>query len=62
MSKLSKCKEKKICGVCCGIADHLGIDRTVVRVGFVLGAIFSASALFWLYLLFAIVMPKPEES
>ncbi len=61
MTRLSKCKEdKKIFGVCCGIAHSTGLDPTVVRIGFIVGTIITGSILFWMYLLMAIVMPKEE--
>ncbi|MSU00781.1 PspC domain-containing protein [Tissierella pigra] len=34
--------DKKICGVCGGIAEYFGIDSTLVRLGWVLLSIFSA--------------------
>lgn len=60
MKKLSKCKDRKIFGVCCGIANVIDFDPTIVRLGFIIGAIFTGSILFWVYLLMAIVMPKKE--
>ena len=60
MTKLQKCKDKMLFGVCCGIAKSLGLDVSVVRVGFVIGTLFTGSLLFWMYLLFAIVLPKQE--
>lgn len=60
MNKLTKCKERKLFGVCCGIAKAIDFDPSIVRLGFVIGSIFTGSILFWLYLLMAIVMPKEE--
>jgi phage shock protein PspC (stress-responsive transcriptional regulator) len=61
MTKLSKCKEnKQLFGVCCGIARSIGLDATIVRIGFVVGTIITGSILFWMYLLMAVVMPKDE--
>jgi phage shock protein C len=60
MNKLSKCKERKLFGVCCGIANSVGLDPSFVRLGFIIGAIFTGSILFWVYLLMAIVMPNEE--
>ena len=36
-----KTSEKKICGVCAGLAEYLNIDVTVVRVLFVLLSLFT---------------------
>jgi phage shock protein PspC (stress-responsive transcriptional regulator) len=58
MKKLTKCTDKMIFGVCCGIANSLNIDISLIRLMFVLGAIFTGSLLFWLYLLLAIILPS----
>lgn len=56
--KLYKSKtDKKIDGVCAGIAEFFGIDPTLVRVGWAL------MCLFWFvgviaYIVFAIVIPR----
>nr|MCR4699013.1 PspC domain-containing protein [Bacilli bacterium]MCR5345177.1 PspC domain-containing protein [Lachnospiraceae bacterium] len=34
--KLRKSEERKICGVCGGIGEYLGVDPTVVRLLWVL--------------------------
>lgn len=46
----------KIGGVCAGLANHLDIDVTIIRVLFVLGAIFGFAG-FWIYLAFWIIVP-----
>lgn len=52
--------DKKLCGVCGGIAEYLGIDSTVVRLILVL-AIFCAGTGALAYIVAALVMPdKPE--
>lgn len=58
MNKLQKSKNKMLFGVCGGIAEALGIDPSLVRIGFVIGAFLTGSLLFWIYLLMAIVLPK----
>jgi hypothetical protein len=58
MKKLTKCTDKMAFGVCCGIANSLNIDTSLIRIIFVLGAIFTGSLLFWLYLLLAIILPS----
>lgn len=50
-----------IFGVCAGISDHLGINTALLRVGFVLAAIFSGSLFFWLYLLLGIFLPVQDQ-
>lgn len=49
---------KMIFGVCAGLSDMTGIDVTVIRLATVLGAIFTGSLIFWIYLLLGIVLPR----
>ena len=52
--------DKKLCGVCAGIAEYLGIDSTVIRLLWVLGTLFVGAGIL-AYIIAAIVMPnKPE--
>ncbi|MEO6167500.1 MAG: PspC domain-containing protein [Chitinophagales bacterium] len=48
--------EKKLFGVCSGIANYFDIDPTIVRVLFVFGFLVFGSGLL-LYLILAIAMP-----
>lgn len=48
----------KWAGVCAGIADYAGIDVTVVRIGFVLGTVFSGGNLLLAYFIIAWLAPK----
>ena len=49
--------DKKICGVCGGLAKYFGIDSTLVRLAFVLFCLLGGSGIL-LYLICAIVMPN----
>ena len=52
--------DKKLCGVCGGLAEYLGIDSTVVRLILVLAVLFAGVG-FLAYIIAALVMPvKPE--
>lgn len=63
MSKLTKCtKDKSLFGVCCGISKATGIDVTIIRLALVLGALFTGSILFWVYIIAALVLPNDEQS
>ena len=53
-------KNKKIAGVAAGIADFLGIDATLVRIAFVIGAIFGSGVTIPLYLILSFVLPAAE--
>jgi len=61
MSKLTRGKHKMIFGDCAGIAEYTGIDVTLIRIATVIGTLFSASILFWVYLLLGILLPPREE-
>ena len=61
MNRLTKSsKDKMIFGVCGGLSDWTGIDSSIIRIGFVLGSIFSGSLLFWIYLLLGIILPTQD--
>ncbi|MDQ3886763.1 MAG: PspC domain-containing protein [Actinomycetota bacterium] len=47
---------KWIAGVCAGIADRLGVSRSLVRIGFVLFGLFGVGEI--VYIALWILMPK----
>ena len=47
--------DKKLCGVCGGLAKYLSLDSTVVRLVFVLLALFACGIL--AYIVCALIMP-----
>lgn len=47
---------KKICGVCAGIAKYFDIDVTLVRLAWAIFAVFAGSGVL-AYIICAIVMP-----
>lgn len=58
--------DKKLLGVCGGIAEYLNLDPTLVRIAFVVGIIGSGASFVLAYLALAFIMPKeppltPEE-
>lgn len=59
--KLTKSNNKMVAGVCAGIAEYLGWDPTLVRIVYLLLALFSAGFPgLLLYLILCIVMPQHE--
>ncbi|MBO4488627.1 MAG: PspC domain-containing protein [Bacteroidales bacterium] len=52
--------DKKIAGVCGGIAEYLDVDPTVIRILFLI-ALFCASFGFWAYIIVWIAAPKGPE-
>lgn len=48
---------KKLCGVCGGLAEHFDIDPTIIRLIFVFLTLFGGGGLL-IYLICALVIPK----
>ncbi|OPX24364.1 MAG: hypothetical protein B1H02_03595 [Candidatus Latescibacteria bacterium 4484_107] len=51
-------KDRRIAGVCGGIADYFGMDATIVRLAWVLGTIASVGTGVLVYFVMAIVVPE----
>jgi phage shock protein C len=51
--------DRMIAGVCGGLGQHFGIDPSVVRIVFVLLAIFGGSGVV-LYLVLWLILPRPS--
>lgn len=60
--RLVKSRDKKIAGVCGGLAEYFNIDPTFVRIATVAITIFSSGWALVPYLILAITMPKPGMS
>jgi phage shock protein PspC (stress-responsive transcriptional regulator) len=58
MKSLKKSKNRKLFGVCGGLAEYLDIDPSFIRIGFVIGSFLTGSVLFWIYILLAIILPS----
>lgn len=57
MNKLHKSNtDKKLCGVCGGLAETLGIDSTIVRLIWAALVVFFGTGILF-YLLAALIMP-----
>lgn len=59
MKKLTKSSDRKLCGVCAGIAEYLNIDPTIIRVIWVIYALLIGAGLF-AYIICALIMPNKE--
>jgi phage shock protein C len=59
--KLYKGRDKKIFGVCSGLAEYFDMDATVMRLIFV-GAFFLLGTGILAYIVMAIVMPNPPNT
>ena len=61
MKKLCKSnKNRKICGVCGGIAEYLNADPTLIRLAFILISMAAGSGLL-AYIVAALIMPEANE-
>ena len=49
--------DKKICGVCGGLAEYLNVDSTIIRLILVLSILFLGGGLL-AYLIAALIMPN----
>ncbi len=54
-------REKKIAGVCCGIADYFGIDPTLVRIGWVVFSLAGGSGIL-AYIIAMIIIPERPDA
>ena len=62
MKKLAKSnKNRKICGVCGGIAEYLNADPTLIRLAFILIAMAAGRGLL-AYIVAALIMPEASET
>lgn len=55
--RFHKSADRKLCGVCGGVAEYLDIDPTVVRILWILMVIFAGFGIL-LYLILALLMPN----
>lgn len=54
-------KDRKIAGVCGGLADYFGIDSTIVRILWALAVMVSYGTGFILYLVFWLIVPREKN-
>ena len=53
--------DKKLCGVCSGIADYFSLDPTLVRLAWAVLVVFGGSGIL-AYILAAIIIPEGPQS
>lgn len=54
-------KDRKIAGVCGGLAEYFGIDSTIVRILWTLAVMVSYGTGFILYLVFWLIVPRERN-
>ncbi len=52
-------KNKKLAGVCAGVAEYFGLDVTLVRIIWLVLTLMGSLGL-WIYLILMLVLPKAE--
>ena len=57
--RLTRSDDKMIGGVCAGLAEYLDIDRTIVRIVWVLMVLFAGFGIL-LYVILWLIMPKQQ--
>ncbi len=55
--KLFRSRDRMLGGVCAGVADYLGFDKTIARLIFA-ALILAGTVGFWIYLLMWIIVPE----
>ena len=53
--------DKKLCGVCGGLAKYLDLDPTIIRIIWILLVVFGGTGIL-LYLVCALVMPNDTDA
>lgn len=53
--------DRKLCGVCAGIANYFVIDSTIVRLLFILAGAFTVGGMLLAYFIMAFVMPDEPD-
>jgi phage shock protein PspC (stress-responsive transcriptional regulator) len=54
-------QDRRLAGICGGLADYFQCDSTLVRIIWVAGAFFSAGIALLLYLVLIFVIPNEDE-
>ena len=57
--RLTKSRDKKIFGVCGGVAEYFDMDPTVVRIIWLLAVLCAGTGVL-AYLIAALIMPDPD--
>ena len=58
--KLVRSADKKIAGVCGGLAEYFGMDASIVCIIWLLATIFTAFAGVLIYIILMLVMPAQK--
>ena len=59
--RLYRSADRSIAGVCGGLADYFGLDRSLVRIATLLLIIFGGLSL-WIYIILWIIIPEAPKA
>ncbi|TFE19516.1 PspC domain-containing protein [Cohnella luojiensis] len=54
-------RDRKLFGVCGGLADYLGVDATLLRILLIVVAVFSAGSVIIVYIIAGFVIPREPQ-
>lgn len=60
MKKLYRKRNSQIAGICSGISDYVNIDKTIIRVIFII-LFFTTFPIVWVYLIMWLLIPKEDS-
>lgn len=59
--RLYKSRDKKVSGVCAGIAEYFGIDPTLIRLLWAVGTLFTVGTGILAYVICALIIPDVPD-
>jgi len=54
-------RDRKLFGICGGLADYLGVDATLLRILLIVVAVFSGGAVILVYIIAGFVIPREDH-
>ncbi len=60
-NRLYRSDDRILAGVCGGLADYFGLDRSLVRVATLIGIVFLGLSI-WVYILLWLIVPEDPRN
>ncbi|MDG0791878.1 PspC domain-containing protein [Cohnella ginsengisoli] len=54
-------RDRKLFGVCAGLADYLGVDATLLRILLVIVTVFSGGTVLFVYIIAGFIIPRDSD-
>lgn len=61
VNRLYRSNDRILAGVCGGLADFFGLDRSLVRIATLIGILFLGLSI-WIYIILWLVVPEAPRS